>query len=249
MGNYHHLYMASPTAGETDGTQISENRAFTAPLSVVLDATANESKAIKLAVRCLTGYETVGSTTIAPYYYNGTDYVASGGNIAKWKLAPDLSTAGSNTYTVTTNAASGNTVAIGDVTLTAGKDFAVGADVSATATNIAAAIVSKSTLYTASAASGVVTVTERYAGAGNTPGAATVTGTIAITSGTATTSAAVDADYMLANGVWADSLTISDTVGAKNKIIWIKVSATSDESPVKDDTTVLHSAVTVQAIS
>jgi hypothetical protein len=76
-----------------------------------------------------------------------------------------------------------------------------------------------------------------------------VTGTIAITSGTATTSAAVDADYMLANGVWADSLTISDTVGAKNKIIWIKVSATSDESPVKDDTTVLHSAVTVQAIS
>ena len=249
MGNYHHFYMNNPTAGGTDGTQISEDRAFTAPLSVVLDATANESKAVKLAVRCLTGYETVGSTTIAPYYYNGTDYVASGGNIAKWKLAPDLSTAGSNTYTVTTNAASSDTVAIGDVTLTAGTDFAVGTDASTTATNIADAIVSKSTLYTASAASGGVTVTEGYAGAGNTPGAATVTGTIAITSGTATTSAAVDADYMLANGAWADSLTIRDTIGAKNKIIWIKVSATSHASPVKDDTTVLHSAVTVQAIS
>lgn len=249
MGNYHHLYMASPTAGETDGTQISENRAFTAPLSVVLDATANESKAIKLAVRCLTGYETVGSTTIAPYYYNGTDYVASGGNISKWKLAPDLSTPGSNTYTVTTNAASGDTVAIGDVTLTAGTDFAVGTDVNATATNIAAAIVSKSSLYAASVSDAVITVTEIYAGAGNTPGAATVTGTIAITSGTSTTSAAVDDTYMLANGVWADSLTISDTIEAKNKIIWAKVSATSDESPVKDDTTVLHSAVTVQAAS
>lgn len=249
MGNYHHIYMANPTAGGTDGTQISEGRAFTAPLSVVLDATANESKAVKLAVRCLTGYETVGSTTIAPYYYNGTDYVASGGNIAKWKLAPDLSTAGSNTYTVTTNAASGNTVAIGDVTLTAGTDFAVGADVSATATNIAAAIVSKSTLYKASATSGVVTVTERYAGAGNTPGAATVTGTIAIKSGTATTSAAVDDIYMLANGAWADSLTISDTIKDANHIFWIKASATSDESPAKDDTTVLHSAVTVQAAS
>lgn len=249
MGNYHHLYMASPTAGETDGTQISENRAFTAPLSVVLDATANESKAVKLAVRCLTGYETVGSTTIAPYYYNGTDYVASGGNISKWKLAPDLSTAGGNTYTVTTNAASGDTVVIGDVTLTAGTDFAVGTDASATATNIAAAIVSKSSLYTASVSEAVITVTEIYAGAGNTPGAATVTGTIAITSGAATTSTAVDDTYMRTNGAWADSLTISDTIGDANHVFWVKASATSDESPVKDDTTVLHSAVTVQAAS
>jgi hypothetical protein len=249
MGSYHHFYMNNPTAGGTDGTQISEDRAFTAPLSVILDATKNESKAVKLALRCVDGYETVGDSVIAPYYWDGSAYQPTGGNISKWQLAHDLSTAGSNTYTLTTNAVSGDTIVVGGVTLTAGTDFAVGADISTTATNIAAAIVSKSALYTATVSGAAITVTEKSAGGGNTPGAATVTGTIAVTSGTAVKSKLADADYMLAKGSWASSLTISDVIGAKNKIIWVKVSASSNESPVKDDTTVLHSTVTVQAAS
>lgn len=248
MGTYYHLYMNNPTAGAADGTKVSEDHAFTAPISAVLNASNNESKLIKLAIRCESGYETVGNITIKKLYWDGSTTAETGGNLDKWKFAHDISTPAACTYTIGTNAASGDTVAIGDVSLTAGTDFIVGSDASATATNIAAAINSKSALYIASASGTAVTVTEKFAGAGNVLVPAVTTGTIAITNGDITSShAAIDSD-MESNGVWSDTLTFADAIRDRNVIFWLKAISSSDEKPQKDNSMVINSNVTIQAV-
>lgn len=62
---YINLYMNSPTAGGTDGTAISTDGTYTAPLTVTLNASTNESKKIRLAIRTTSGYQTYSSTTIS----------------------------------------------------------------------------------------------------------------------------------------------------------------------------------------
>ncbi len=73
---YINLYMNNPTAGGTDGTAISTDGAYTSPLTVSLDASINESKTVKLAVRTESGYTTSGNTTISD----------SGDTNDRWKL-------------------------------------------------------------------------------------------------------------------------------------------------------------------
>lgn len=126
-----------------------------------------------------------------------SDNTESAALIAAWytNMEPAASTAvaGSNTYTVTTNFVSTDTVTFNGVTLTAGTDFNVGEDSSASASNLATAMASKSGInstYTVTAEGAVITVTETVAGGGNTPGSMTVTGTGVITAGTATPSQA-----------------------------------------------------------
>lgn len=248
MGTYYHLYMNNPTAGAADGTKVSEDHAFTAPISAVLNASNNESKLIKLAIRCESGYETVGNVELKKLYWDGSTTAETGGNLDKWKFAQDASTPAACTYTIGTNAASGDSVAIGDVSLAAGTDFAVGTDANATAANIAAAINAKSALYTANSSGAAVTVTEKYAGAGNVLVPAVTTGTIAITNGDITSSVAADESVMTDKGVWADTLTFTDTIGDKNKIFWLKAMSSSDEKPQKDNSMVINSNATIQAI-
>ena len=81
MANQLHMYMNSPTAAGTDGTEVSMDGAQTAPISVTLNATQAESKAIKLALRCDTGYKIDGNVALS----------LTGTNSAKWKLALDNS--------------------------------------------------------------------------------------------------------------------------------------------------------------
>jgi len=80
MANHIHVYQGNPTAGGTNGTQVSENTGL-APVSVgPLNATDNEESGdIKLAVRCDAGYATVGDVTVTP----------TGTTANKWALAPD----------------------------------------------------------------------------------------------------------------------------------------------------------------
>jgi len=75
-----HLYKDNPTAGGTDGVQVSEGTE-TDPITVgPLNASLNEeSQPIKLALRCEPGYKTYGNTTVQPV----------GTNADKWALAPD----------------------------------------------------------------------------------------------------------------------------------------------------------------
>ena len=61
---YINVYMNNPTEGATDGTAVSTDGAFTAPISFALDASQNEEQIIPLAVRTESGYRTVGTVTI-----------------------------------------------------------------------------------------------------------------------------------------------------------------------------------------
>ena len=125
-----------------------------------------------------------------------SDNTESSSVIASWYNSVEPGTAavaGSNTYTVSTNFVSTDTVTFNGVTLTAGTDFNVGADAAASAGNLATAMAGKTGInstYTVTSSGAVITVTETVAGGGNTPGAMTTTGTGVITAGTATTSQA-----------------------------------------------------------
>lgn len=78
MARHLHLYMNNPTAGDTDGTEISSGD-DTLPLNITLDANQAETKAVKCAVRCDTGFLVEGNTSI---YFEGT-------NAAKWQVGTD----------------------------------------------------------------------------------------------------------------------------------------------------------------
>ena len=117
--------------------------------------------------------------------------------------------AGSNTYTISTNAANNDEITFDGVTLKAGTDFEVGASAAATAADFAAALNANPTLaakWSFDAVAAVIHVTEKVAGGGNTPGAMTVKdgGTAVITAGPATASAAGNT-VMLNDVVWSSA--------------------------------------------
>lgn len=119
-----------------------------------------------------------------------------------------LTVQGVRTYPITTNAVATDTVTIAGQTFTAVESdpaagqFVPGVDTTATATalkNVLNANATISALYTATDATGTITLTEKVAG-GNTPPAATKTGTIVIGAGTVTNSKALP-DTVTINGV------------------------------------------------
>ena len=85
MAELLHIYMNNPTAGSTDGTEVSSSTEL-APISVLLDAGKGEQKAVKCAVRCESGFHIDGTLTVK--------FV--GDHADKWKAATD------NKYTAET---------------------------------------------------------------------------------------------------------------------------------------------------
>jgi len=63
MASQLHIYFGNVTAGMKDGTEASSGTELS-PISVTLDASQSEAKAVKCAVRCDTGYYIEGNTTI-----------------------------------------------------------------------------------------------------------------------------------------------------------------------------------------
>ena len=85
MAELLHIYVNNPTAGSTDGTEVSSGTEL-APISVLLDAGKGEQKAVKCAVRCESGFRIDGTLTVK--------FV--GDHADKWKAATD------NKYTAET---------------------------------------------------------------------------------------------------------------------------------------------------
>ncbi|WP_085023894.1 hypothetical protein [Anaerovibrio sp. JC8] len=81
------LYTNNPTIGKSDGTLVSQDHTQTSPLSVTLKT--GQQKAVKIAVRCDQGFTAVEGAEISLAYWDGQEYQATGGNIAKWYLALD----------------------------------------------------------------------------------------------------------------------------------------------------------------
>ena len=78
MASQLHIYFGNVTAGMKDGTEASSGTELS-PISVTLDASVSEAKAVKCAVRCDTGYYIEGNCTVTKI----------GTNAAKWKVAED----------------------------------------------------------------------------------------------------------------------------------------------------------------
>lgn len=94
---YINVYKNNPTADGTDGTAVSTGGAYTDPITVSLDASQSESKKVKLAIRCETGYKTSGNTVIAD----------SGDTNDRWKLC--LTENGTYTDSITISSTIGTT--------------------------------------------------------------------------------------------------------------------------------------------
>lgn len=67
---YINMYKGTVTAGGTDGTAISTDGSFTAPISFQLNAAINENKDQTLAIRTETGYS---ASNVTIYAVNDTD--------------------------------------------------------------------------------------------------------------------------------------------------------------------------------
>ena len=100
MNEYINFYKDNPTAGETDGTAISLDDAGNAPLSVVLDASKEETKILKCAIRCREGYRTEGETTLS----------FTGATAGKWSLAAAEDGTFAASLTIAESIGAGNTV-------------------------------------------------------------------------------------------------------------------------------------------
>lgn len=83
------IYTGNVTNGAKDGTEVSLEHTMINPISVQLNPANSESKYVKCAVRCDSGYKTSGATTICFMYWDGTAYQATGGSMDKFKVALD----------------------------------------------------------------------------------------------------------------------------------------------------------------
>ena len=157
-----------------------------------------------VTVTCNVGNPSAGGPVYVRIAAN--DDVANG-VVGGFEAAPDDASvvAGKNTYTIATNAANDDEITFAGVTLKAGTDFGVGANAAATAPLLAAAFAASPAgeVFSFNAVAAVITVTEKVAGGGNTPGAMTVKsgGTAVITAGTATNSVAAN-NVLLPNVKW-----------------------------------------------
>ena len=168
-----------------------------------------------------TGLNCLSQTSITGFTFAGVQPANTDRRLV-FKIG-GLAVNGSRTYPITTNAAAADTVTICGVTFTAvasgatGTQVNVGGTIAATAANLVTVLNSNATvsaLYTATSDSnGVVTLTEKIAG-GNTPAAATKTGTIVIGTGTVVNSVPTWYKLTITSGVAALTAVTTQNITA-----------------------------------
>ena len=97
---YINIYKGNPTAGAVDGTAVSTDGTFTAPVSVVLDVASSEAQSIKLAIRSEAGCKTQGDTIIR----------AAGASSNRWQFCSTENGTYDYTLTISSEITATNTV-------------------------------------------------------------------------------------------------------------------------------------------
>lgn len=82
---YIDIYNDNPTAGKTDGKKVSMEQDAANPVVITVNATKNETRAIKLALRCDEGY-TANNVNVFAMFYDGS-YHEEGGSVNRWSFA------------------------------------------------------------------------------------------------------------------------------------------------------------------
>lgn len=90
MSTYANIYTGGVNSGYQDGVAVSETHSLTAPITADFTVTKNrttETQVIKCAIRCITGYQTYGNTTLTLCQYsNGTYTPVTSSN---WQICLD----------------------------------------------------------------------------------------------------------------------------------------------------------------
>ena len=109
MANYLKLYINNPTAGGTDGTEVSEGGLFTNPITATLvtDDTTGASSIITCAARCVSGYQTEGNVELKFQELSGGSYTDYSGT--DYEISADQTTWG-NSLTLSSTIGTTNTL-------------------------------------------------------------------------------------------------------------------------------------------
>ena len=108
---YINLYKDNPTSGGTDGTLVSLGDDLSSLISSTVNATEDETKKIKIALRCENGYRTTGPVTVW----------VDGDNADKWKIGPSEEETDYELYEITDEINNTNTVLYLQVTAQNGE--------------------------------------------------------------------------------------------------------------------------------
>lgn len=87
--DYIKIYNGTVTKGETDGEEVSCGTQSN-PVSFTLNSAKAESGCAKLAIRCKSGFQTYGTTTITAKHYDASSKAYNDeGDAKKWFFAAD----------------------------------------------------------------------------------------------------------------------------------------------------------------
>lgn len=164
-------FTAGAGAGATDFAVAANTKGTIDNLIAKINAPGSPLKASYLAALNINN-----ANPLAPVYSIDLTELAASGDDTKvtgataTKVIQATGTLGQDTFEVKTNLAAGDKLNVGDISLLAGTDFAIGADTTETATNIAAVISAKATAtsgYTANSAGNKILITEVKASGSN----------------------------------------------------------------------------------
>lgn len=82
---YINIYKDNPTAGAKDGTPVSTDGVYTAPITAILNKGKVQTTTVKLAIRTENGYGTINRTEI--YTQNVTDDISTAKELNNVKLS------------------------------------------------------------------------------------------------------------------------------------------------------------------
>lgn len=112
---YINIYKGNPTSGATDGTAVSTDGTYTAPVNATLNVSAGASEKVKLAIRCESGYTTTGNTVIT----------VTGTNSGMWQFCTTENGTYTDSLTITSAIGAGNVIFYAKISSSSGESLSI----------------------------------------------------------------------------------------------------------------------------